>query len=480
MTKLAKLIEYSLLFFILLLAFLLRLYKINSPLLDWHSFRQADTASVTREYVKNGIDILRPRYHDLSNIQSGLDNPDGYRMVEFPIINAFLATLIRNIPNLDLVVLSRLFSVIASLFTIIAIYFLGKTISGKTVGIIAAFVFATLPFAVFYSRTTLPESVLLALSTGSLALFCNYINTKKSWSYVLSLILLSLAFLIKPFVAFLAPVYLSLLLINLHYLNKKNFLAISLFVFSALPLFLWRRWILNYPTGIPASDWLLNGNGIRLRPAWFRWLFFERLTKLLLGYIGIIFLPISLIKTAKQELFFYGSWWLGILAYFIVIATGNIQHDYYQNLMLSILALTLARGIVILFNLFKKIFLPVISWAVVFVIYFLVVLSSWQQVKGFYNINHWEYLKAGQVADQLLPANAKVIAPAMGDTQFLFQTNRTGWPIGYDIENKIKLGATHYVTTTKDNEALQLKQKYSIVKETQDYLIIDLTKDKTR
>lgn len=479
MKNLTRLVEYSFLIIILIIAFLLRLYKINSPLLDWHSFRQADTASVTREYVKNGIDILRPRYHDLSDIQSGQDNPQGYRMVEFPIINAFLAIIIRNIPSIDLVVLSRLLSITASLSTIVSIYYIAKAFSGKTVGIFAAFIFATLPFAVFYSRTVLPEPVLLALSTGSIAFFYNYLQTKKLPSYLLSLFLLSLSFLIKPFVAFLAPVFLSLILINLHQLNKKHILAVCFFVLSAVPFFCWRKWIMNFSEGIPASDWLLNGNGIRLRPAWFRWLFFERLTKLLLGYIGIIFLPISLIKTTRRELLVYGSWWLGILAYFIVIATGNVQHDYYQNLMLPILAITLARGASILFHLLQNTFLPVVSWSIVFIIYSLVVISSWWQMKGFYNVNHWEYQKVGQVVDQLLPSDAKVVAPAMGDTQFLFQTNRTGWPIGFEIENKIKLGATHYVTTTKDNESIQLKQNYSIIKETQDYLIIDLTKPKT-
>ena len=58
--------EYLILSLILVIAFFLRLYKINNPLADWHSFRQADTAAVTRYYVENGIDLLNPRYHDVS------------------------------------------------------------------------------------------------------------------------------------------------------------------------------------------------------------------------------------------------------------------------------------------------------------------------------------------------------------------------------------------------------------------------------
>lgn len=69
---------------LVLLAFVPRLRGISSQPTDWHAFRQSDTASVTREYVKHGIDLLHPKYQDHSNIQSGKENPEGYRMVEFP------------------------------------------------------------------------------------------------------------------------------------------------------------------------------------------------------------------------------------------------------------------------------------------------------------------------------------------------------------------------------------------------------------
>ena len=45
--------NFLIILLILVLAFVVRLHKINNPLADWHSFRQADTSSVTRNYVKN-------------------------------------------------------------------------------------------------------------------------------------------------------------------------------------------------------------------------------------------------------------------------------------------------------------------------------------------------------------------------------------------------------------------------------------------
>jgi hypothetical protein len=142
--------EYWVLPFIILVAFTVRLKGITNQPTDWHAFRQADTASVTREYVKHGIDLLYPRYQDLGNIQSGKENPEGYRMVEFPIINALIALILRAWPSLDLVIVSRLVSILFSLGTLVAIYYLGKTWSGAGVGLVAALVFAVLPYGVFY------------------------------------------------------------------------------------------------------------------------------------------------------------------------------------------------------------------------------------------------------------------------------------------------------------------------------------------
>jgi len=85
-----------------------------------------------------------------------------------------------------------------------------------------------------------------------------------------------------------------------------------------------------------------------------------------------------------------------------------------------------------------------------------------------------EYVKAGSAVDQLVDEDALVIAPAMGDTQFLFQTNRRGWPIGFELEDKIKKGADIYVSTSYDWEAKELEKKYEVLAHTDDYIIIDL------
>src|SRR3989338_4745861 len=114
-----KIAEYIFVSIIVVLAFLARTYRLNEPLADWHSWRQADTSSVTRRFVSEGIDLLHPRYDDLSSIPSGKDNPQGWRFVEFPIINALTAVTFNGIGVLSLEVWGRLTSIAFSLGAIL-------------------------------------------------------------------------------------------------------------------------------------------------------------------------------------------------------------------------------------------------------------------------------------------------------------------------------------------------------------------------
>src|SRR3989338_4762106 len=80
-----KNLKYLLIIAILLASFGVRLYKIDNPIADWHSWRQADTAAVARNFDKFGFTPFLPSYDDLSSVQSGKENPRGYRLVEFPL-----------------------------------------------------------------------------------------------------------------------------------------------------------------------------------------------------------------------------------------------------------------------------------------------------------------------------------------------------------------------------------------------------------
>lgn len=433
----------------LILGLFVRFYKIDSPVADWHSHRQADTASVTRNFLQNRIDLLRPTYHDLSNVQSGKDNPEGYRMVEFPIYN--LLSLLPAKFGLSVEISSRLVSIVLSLISSVLIFLITFDITKNFwPAYFSLLSFLFLPFSIFYSRTILPENLAVTCLLATFYLFPRHI--------LLSSIFFSLGLLTKPYIGFL------LFPVLLYYSFRQSKTSLLLFsIISLFPFLFWRLWIRQFPEGIPSSDWLFNTTGSRFgeewyrgynfnwlykiiafRPHWFQWLFYERIGKLILGAFGLIpaFLGLAYRKNHSTKITF--CFLLGILFYFIVVAQGNIQHDYYQILITPFLSVLLGFGYFYLtVIIFPSKFFAVISAIVIFVFstYF-----SWSQIKDFYHINNSSIISAGEKVNEITPKNSLIIAPYTGDTAFLYQTHRSGWPIEiYDFDPLIKIHSGHPV-----------------------------------
>ena len=473
---------YWYLLLILLVGLTVRLYRINEPLADWHSWRQVDTTGVTREFIKDGIDILRPRYMDLSSIPSGKDNPLGWRMVEFPFVNAVSAATYNfakaNGANVSLTVLERLISISFSLGSIIFLYLIVKWVSGESLGLLSAFIFAILPFNIYFSRVTLPEPKLVFFSLAASYFFLRFISSGSIISWTFGVLMAALATLIKPtWLIIFGP---ALVLSAIAYKKKQiltvrwGFVIILGTILALLPFVLWRLWIGQFPQGIPASDWLFNAGGIRFRPAWFRWLFADRIGRLILGYWGLIPFGIGLIiKPAKKENWFFHCWLFGGLAYLSLLASGNVTHDYYQTILIPIFAVFVAKGIKALLHppaLFSRAAsLSLASCSLLFALAF-----SWFHIRDYFNINHPEIIEAGKAADQILPATAKVITPYGGDTAFLFATNRSGWPLGGAIEDKLSKGATHYISVNFDDETRDLMERCQVMLKADKYVILDI------
>lgn len=483
------------LFAVAVLGVSLRSYKFNNPIADWHSWRQADTAAVARNFRDLGFDPFRPRYDDLSNIQSGKDNLEGWRMVEFPLYQSIAYGVNTVFPQLTIEQSLRLTSIAASLGTIILLAYLGKHVKNSLVGLGSAFMYAVLPYSFFYGRSILPEPLMVFLSF--LALYSAITSTKNNGLGSLFLLLVSsisaaLALLVKPFAIFLL-IPLPLLFISsvwnivstFTWINnsiaRKTVISVALlgifFLIAVLPLYTWRQWILLFSEGIPVSNWLYNEGNIRFKGAWFHWLFAERVSKMILGYWGIALFILGILSIQRKWVIVY-SLIFGCLMFFIVIARGNVQHDYYQQLILPVICLCLGFGIEYLIN--TRSFISKLRNSIVLVLIVLFTIAfSWFEIRGFYWINRPEIVEAGKTADSILPKDAKVIAPYNGDTTFLYQTKRQGWPIGFEIEEKIKRGATHYVTvssTDADGETKKLSENYSVIIRNDTFAIIDLTK----
>lgn len=478
-------ITYFLLVIIVVLFFLLRIYKLNNPIADHHSWRQADTAAVARNFIKEGYSFFKPRIDNMTYLHSpSITNDQRLFMAEPPIYQTFIAGFYKIFGVKE--IYARLTSILISLGTLIFLYLLVRDFLGIRVALLSIFFFSVLPYSVYYSRVVLPEPLMVFLSVGSLFFISRWIENNRNLFWILSVIFLSLAFTQKvfPFFLLLPIVYLLLRKYKWNTIRQPKVLFLLLFPF--IPFILWRLWINNYPSGIPPYDWLFNQGNIRFKGAFFWWIFAQRLGGIILGYWGLIPLGLGLMITPrKKEGWFFHLWILSILIYTTVLAAGNVTHDYYQIPFVPILAIFLAKGVDCVIN--NDNYNKAVAYLVTVVSVIFMISFSWYQVRDFYNIQGGVDL-AGQAVDQLTPKDALVITGDTNDSTLLYNTNRHGWTGGYasyypnmqsSIETLKSKGATTYVTTKwgelKDTDfGKYMENNYKLIKTSNQFIVFDL------
>lgn len=476
--------DILILFFILLIALVFRLYKINTPLADLHSWRQADTAAVARNYVKNGIDLLHPRYDDLSSIETGLENPQGYRMVEFPIYNAIVAFVAKLLPFTSVEIYGRLISAFFSLMIIGIIYYLLFKESGRIAAIGAAIVYSVFPFFVFFSRVVLPETTALAFTFISI-LFLYLCSSKKNSSakdlifLLVSSVFFAMAILIKPTVIFFSITlfYLFFQKFNLKFFRKISFYLF--FIIAFVPFVLWRNYIKNFPEGVPASDWLITSvntyeglKNIFLRPAFFRWIFYERLSNVILGGYLTFFLILGIIK--KSSNYFFHTILISGLVYLFVFEGGNTQHIYYQTLILPAVAIFLGLGVEYLNTNKKNLLSGFMVVPITLIVSSFGFAFSYYTVKDYYNYPQ-DITQMAKIIKTLSKDTDKVVTDTTGDTTLLYLSDRKGAPSLYkDPPTLSKLGYNYMIIFNKDYIKQLKKERFVPIFENNNFTMFKL------
>ncbi len=458
--------------FLLILAFAFRMYKVNTPLADFHSWRQADTAAVARNFVRHGINLFDPRYDDFSSVETGIENPKGYRFVEFPLYNGVIAVFAKFIPMWPVEVWGRITTALFSLFLISIIYYIGLKESSRVTAVVAALVYAVFPFFVFFSRVILPETAALTFAFLSIYFLYkrNFSSTRLTTFYfILSLISFATALLIKPPTAFFAITLLTLMIEYDRLKIVKTVRNYLFFFLSLIPFVGWRYFISFHPEGIPASGWLITSvntyqglQNIFFRPAFFRWIFFERINIDILGGYLLPFLVIGSLSRMRNYL--VPSILISSLAYLFTFQGGNVQHEYYQTMILPACALMIGIGVhTIVHN--SKIFLNrYITYPLIIALFAFAYFVSYYKVKDFYYYPP-EFTGMAQVVGFLTQPNDKIVTDRSGDTTLLYVIDRKGSPALYkELDAFKKDGYSFFLSTNKEKtEEIKKNKQYRIV-----------------
>lgn len=478
-----KKIDYIFIGIILIVGLATHLYKISSPMGDFHSWRQSDTAAVSRHFVQSGFDLLHPRYDDISAVTTGKENPNGYRMVEFPLYNAAFAGLYVLAPVLSLEFYGRLVSIVMTLICAAIIYYLLK----KEVGIVAAvsgsLIFSTFPFFVFFTRVVLPEPT--ATSLAFLAIFFIYLwahSAKPKLKYIYLLfgtLSFASALLIKPTAIFYGIPLLYLFTIAI---RKERLTIIAFLLFfglSAIPVMAWRQYITLYPQGIPPSDWLIRYvntyrglEDIFFKPAFFRWIFYKRIQNLIFGGFATIFFVLGIIS--KQKRLFLLSILAGALAYLFVFQGGNVQHQYYQTMILPALAIFAGIGIHHIVYTPHAFVSRFITIPAIIAICAASIIVSWYQVKDYYQYSS-ELVQIASIVKSLTQPEDKIVTDRIGDTTLLYLMERKGSPALFASYQELHdFGYTYLVTMNKETIGKVKAEHFRVVFENDKFALIHL------
>lgn len=475
-----QLFKIGLFTFIMVLAFAVRMFKIDNSISEWFSWRQADTAAVGKIYAKEGVNLLRPRYYDLSNIQSGKDNPQGLRFVEFPIYNATFGTLARYIPVFSVEMWARLVTAVCSLVIIAVLFYILHAEFGLLEAFFGGLFFAVFPYVVFYSRSILPD--MPAVSLAMVSIFFMYRALQKGWiAITISAVFFALALLVKPTVGFYAIVPAYLLYRKFSKDNLFNVVySIGLFAaVSLIPFGIWRWYISGFPEGIPASQWLFTSvntseglKSIFFRPAFFRWIFFERISQLILGSYMIFFVIMSFFVSGKSKLKLHYVFLFSGLLYLFTFQGGNVQHDYYQIIITPVLAILAGTGIG-WFLKQRRWGLLAVRFVIVMAIMGMSLFFSYNQVIGNYNDNK-DLVLIADIIDTYTGKDDIIVTDSQGDTTLLYLSDRRGYPAPYREFAELKKQGASFFVTQDLNYKKTMDKKYKLLFENDKVLLFGL------
>jgi len=226
-------------------------------------------------------------------------------------------------------------------------------------------------------------------------------------------------------------------------------------------------YIQQYPEGIPASDWLIASvntfegqKNIFFKPAFFRWIFFERINTMIFGgYTTTLF--IIGIMSKRKSLFLYSIAFSALL-YLFVFQGGNVQHEYYQTLILPPLAIFSGIGAsTILSN--RKIFVhPLLSsFLIGILLTFSFFFSYYYKVKDFYTYPKDLNFMA-KIIQTFTSPNDKIVADRMGDTTLLYLSDRKGSPLLSGTVAQLKDSGYTYVLTDQKKSIEQLSNEENV------------------
>ena len=328
-------------------AFVVRLYHIDAPPLNFHATRQYRSLIISRGFY---FQMANPVPAWVKSV--ALTSQQRQGILEPPIMEGIVAAgyvLLGGerlwLPHL----LSTLFWLIGGVF----LYMLARSTADVGAAVVAVVFYLFLPFAVVASRSFQPDPLMIMLLLACLWAIWHYYQARTNEApttarLVTATIFSALAFMVKPGSLFvLAGAFLALAVFQdgiwRGLLNKNVFLFLFFVVMPTLAVYAYGAITRTFLIGEAEKTVIPS---LLLTP--FFWLGWIGNISSTVGYIAFFaaLLGVFIFRPGAPRAFLVGLW-IGYVAFCLTLNYNVATHDYYQLMLVPIAALSLAPLVMI-------------------------------------------------------------------------------------------------------------------------------------
>ncbi len=455
------------------LALTLRCYGLTAPLLDYHSWRQADTASIARNYAANGYRLPYPQ------VDWGGRTP-GYVESEFPLYTYGLALLYGIFGTHDW--LGRLLTALYGAAAVVALYGLARSVGKGGMGeapiekpthfpndlgmlhrgraaIYAGATLALMPFPLYFGRTVMPDTLMLLTAILAIWTFRRWTERPSTGRLAVALLCGALAPLAKTPNLVIVAVPLAYLLWRRRAVWRARMPLLLYGASFALPSLLW-MWHARTLASDPRLSFGIGEKLFDLRlladPQFYRLLAVWSIEHVI-TLAGLPFFILGLTPSARQRqhgiwkregvedpssilhppssmppqesdvAWLPHAWLLGVVLFLGAGAAGVVGQDYYILPLAGPAAWLVGAGLDRAQRLVERRTAGArVSWLVPALgLAALAALSLWRIAPLYQTADFYQTL--GRRLDLALPPGARVgvVAPAV--SEILYYGERKGW-----------------------------------------------------
>jgi hypothetical protein len=426
---------------ILLAALALRLYRVDQPLIDAFSWRQASTAMIAENFFRTSWNIFFPEVNWTG------PGPN-YQGREFQTITYLSALLYAVLGQHDWI--GRTLAALFGVWGVYALYRLVRLVWDAQRALVAAAVMAVLPGSVFIGRSFLPDPVMVSLVTTSIWLFVLWLRSGRARLLLLAAAVGAWGFLTKlpGLIVGLPMLYAAIAVLGARRaLGGRRLAGLAAYAFLTLgpaaAYYLWARHLsLTYPPHhfAGAGNWLWDaGIAEWLRQGYFLpklvdhvriWLW---TTPFAVAIASGTVLPVPRRPPATGQggaapwIF---HWWLaaGVL-YYLFAARELVDNPWNLHIVNPAVAALAANGIVwAAHRIGRRDRVRYRSGAAAAAL-FAGLLYTPHALRWMYHPSAEDGYRLGGAVAQITPPDALVVSLAddLGDPVLLYYARRRGW-----------------------------------------------------